>query len=744
MSNRSVYLNAGRRRPFNWQLVLLSLTAIALSVASGWTTWDGMSNFTESRWLSLLITFGIQGLMLVSAWLIGEHIVLGRTRMRLWQAKANSNQRPADSEPSGYVIGLAFILVVLLGLVIGAIFVSLGIISTVSLADLISRIQLGDWVWPAAALLAIAAIVMIAANAWVGRAKGTDAMRQLPLWLIFLMCMSASVFFSFDSLFARIFPAAERARASDIRAQRDVGAVLADVAQQVSRRERTAARELLEGPAWRDFNGHIETVLGAARQVPKILADNLARDRAAADDSIKRTSDELLTLQGRRSRLARQLNSARTERDNYQAQRERAAGAVAELEANIRDNARAMVELGSAMEAEVRGVGRTGVAGKGPVYEDLRKSLLKHEIDGKALQEAHKQRADQLRHYSQLLANGEEALSVLVAEIARIDREIDARKRQIDSLMARGNGDVALNDVARMTADLTAARQAFQRSLTYAELEQLERTCSATILEAANVAALPIGKEQATRCSGQALHEALARVAARRRISAEFARLCSNDTTAAQIQTTALVEYGRKCVGHAGLEGGSTQAFGGALSRIELRRDDTAHRFVVSTNAFLDSNQLAFLALAIAVFIDALVFIASLYGAGSAAPGAQELFGSGNRTAMQLPPANGPISPASRHLIDLATRDRIDETSRYLLANAAPADGDTGYSHVLDGGDAPPENIASALNAGIIAQTVRWQIDPVPQYLITPAFFLTLAEGPVEALSVPRATNGSA
>ena len=59
----------------HWHLALLMLTAIALSVASGWTTWDGMSNFTDSPWLSFLITFGIQGVMLVTAWLIGRSFV---------------------------------------------------------------------------------------------------------------------------------------------------------------------------------------------------------------------------------------------------------------------------------------------------------------------------------------------------------------------------------------------------------------------------------------------------------------------------------------------------------------------------------------------------------------------------------------------------------------------------------------------------------------------------------------------
>src|SRR5688572_27618446 len=48
----------------NWQLALLGLAAVVLSFASGWRTWDGMRNFTSDPLLSLMITFGIQAVML--------------------------------------------------------------------------------------------------------------------------------------------------------------------------------------------------------------------------------------------------------------------------------------------------------------------------------------------------------------------------------------------------------------------------------------------------------------------------------------------------------------------------------------------------------------------------------------------------------------------------------------------------------------------------------------------------------
>ena len=61
----------------NWQLFMLGTAAIVLSLAGGWTTWDGMTNFTGEPVLSLMFTFGIHGVMLIVAWLIGESFATG-------------------------------------------------------------------------------------------------------------------------------------------------------------------------------------------------------------------------------------------------------------------------------------------------------------------------------------------------------------------------------------------------------------------------------------------------------------------------------------------------------------------------------------------------------------------------------------------------------------------------------------------------------------------------------------------
>ena len=48
-----------------------------------------------------------------------------------------------------------------------------------------------------------------------------------------------------------------------------------------------------------------------------------------------------------------------------------------------------------------------------------------------------------------------------------------------------------------------------------------------------------------------------------------------------------------------------------------MNRDDKAHRFVVTWNAFLDGNRLAYLSLILAIGVDSLVFMSGLFGANA-------------------------------------------------------------------------------------------------------------------------------
>src|SRR5262249_60228125 len=81
--------------------------------------------------------------------------------------------------------------------------------------------------------------------------------------------------------------------------------------------------------------------------------------------------------------------------------------------------------------------------------------------------------------------------------------------------------------------------------------------------------------------------------------------------------TDELLSFGRKCLQDSGLVSKESTDLGARLQSIEMNRDDKAHRFVVTWNAFLDGNRLGYLALVLAIGVDALVFMAGLFGAAA-------------------------------------------------------------------------------------------------------------------------------
>ena len=88
----------------NWQLTLLASTGIALSLASAYTTFDGLRNFTSAPLLSVFISFGIQGVMLIVAWLIGESFAVGMNQ----RAADGRRMRLVDASV-GMLLGVAFV-----------------------------------------------------------------------------------------------------------------------------------------------------------------------------------------------------------------------------------------------------------------------------------------------------------------------------------------------------------------------------------------------------------------------------------------------------------------------------------------------------------------------------------------------------------------------------------------------------------------------------------------------------------
>ena len=703
--------------PLSWQLVLLASTALALSVASGWTTWDGMTNFTDSRWLSLLITFGIQGVMLISAWLIGESFArqqvethaVGRT------SRAVRSVRMASTAVTIFAVLLAAVAVL-----------SWIDLLPANLADVLSRYtSVTGLVGVAIALLLIATLITHRDIGEVYMASGRTMLRNLPLWVMFLMCMAASVFFSFDSLFTRIFPTAERARASDIRAQRDLATVLAETRQLVAKSEADAIDAVFASASWKRYTDNTEDILASSRKATEALRARLSDEVSAASQAatlkraeLARLESERSTLKARRDRLEKDLAESRTELSAIDSE-------VDKLTTAMRTSTTALQDVQAAMEAELKGVGQTGVAGRGPVYRGLKRQELQLQIEAGALRKKLDEQTASRARAQERIVMQEGAAAKMAGDLATLSSQVTIMEREADEVARGGGGAGIIDAINASTADLSAARRSFQQSTTADTLIALQQACSRAVVAVARATPESAGEKAATRCQTSDLKRLVGVIATRRQVSQAFTASCGRSAIPAGATASELIGLGRRCVRIAALDGPETTDLGSTLYRIALRRDDTAHRFVVSTNAFLDANQLAYLALAIAIAIDALIFISGLFGAAASVP-------SGGRGLGQslLSAQIQPVTPVERDdqqaLMSVATAGAKRDIAEVLLSQANPIMPDLGYTHSLPDKEYA-KDIVSALNAGIAAGMVHWKQDPEPQYLLSPAFFVTLA-----------------
>ena len=266
----------------NWQLAVLGAAAIALSLASGYTTFDGLRNFTSAPLLSVLVAFGIQGVMLIVSWLIGESFATG-----MGQRTSHAGIHGAASSPREAMLGVG----------LGAILVGVAFWWALSRHDAVSlagdaggglRLR-ADWQRVAdVALVFLMALAVVGLVALALR-RGSEVVqpyvqsarviaRNAVLWVMLLACMSASVFFSFDSHFNAIFPAEQRTRAAEIRTLIQIGAILADIGARTQKVLAAETGRLFESEGWKAYDAGLVALAEAARAAqPEIAAVLLAK-----------------------------------------------------------------------------------------------------------------------------------------------------------------------------------------------------------------------------------------------------------------------------------------------------------------------------------------------------------------------------------------------------------------------------------------------------------------------------------
>jgi hypothetical protein len=619
----------------NWQLAVLATCALLLSIAAGSRTWDGMSQFTGEPVLSLLITFGIQGVMLIIAWLIGESFASGLAAGRAKAVHGGVIRRVSGGVAGLAVGGLVFVAAAVLGaLYLGIIDLNRPAWGFAAQDKLIQQIT-----FAAVAIMLIGPLFMARSGGIIGDyANGLRIVfGNAVLWVMFLATAGTAVFFSYISLFDSIFPASERVRAAEIRAINQVSGVVADIGATAARRRIAEADALFQSPSWAAYERELDKVVQIASVAPELVREEMVRVLRVQESRIARLEEQRANASGGQASFAQRKTALGEELGRLTTERPEAAVAVQEQKSVVSGIERRLDEQRAKVMAEEKGVEGSGKAGRGQFWRAAREEEAKMQAELQVARE-------RLKGHETRLSGIDRRISTIRAEVAQIDGDLaklvgeaETAQRMIAVAKTAGAGESQdMTDPSATAAALERERQNFRQKPEQASLATLQNLC--TTLQAVSIKIATLRNDAAAiDCDPKQATEAAAPLFALNTGLATYAQNCSGGERLPQTGgTDALLRFGRKCLQDSGLTSLEAAPLAARFSALDLSRDDKAHKFVVSANAFTDGNRLAYMALAIAIGMDSLILMAALFGAAAVRSPLTDLDGVTDLTAAQL------------------------------------------------------------------------------------------------------------
>jgi hypothetical protein len=679
----------------NWQLTLLASTGVVLSLASAYTTWDGLRNFTRAPLLSLAIAFGIQGVMLIVAWLIGESFAVG-----MHQRAADGRRARLADAVIGMALGIA-----LVGLLFYWVLQHFDAITLSNAAGFRADFaKVGE-----IGLYFLMGLVLIAIIAFGSRRGGDISssyaqslrlmLKNAVLWVMFLSSMAASVFFSFDSHFNAIFPAEARARAAEIRTTSQIGSTIADVGALAQRRQLEEAERLFDTDGWKAYDKQLVSLGRRAQDAQGEIEKYFVQQMEERRRAINQQQERIATAQSGQAGLASKKLSLTDELSRLKAERPGLNVEYAQHRGELDAKAKEVDAKRIEGMAEDRGVEGSMKQGKGPVYRQRRAELAMLNDQYKIKEERTRDAYRRLNAVDTRLAQIERELSSVDGDLAKLKGEAETAEQRIKSAQTASSGeDNGRLDPARVLPTFERARAAFRQQPTTDRLAHLQQQCGNLFAAMASAEATK-DRVKSVDCDPKQAAEAAGRVFALNAGLQSFHERCAGGDKLNGLTTTdALLGFGRNCLQESGLIGKDSAEIGASLAAIEMNRDDKAHRFVVTWNAFLDGNRLAYLALILAIGVDSLVFMSGLFGAQALRSPLSDVPSPKARSAEQL-----------QAVIDTALLPHTYENARLMLNAMRPMAARDGFTQRLTVRDDDPHapDLNRLLNAGATIGAVR-------------------------------------
>jgi hypothetical protein len=360
--------------------------------------------------------------------------------------------------------------------------------------------------------------------------------------------------------------------------------------------------------------------------------------------------------------------------------------------------------------AEDKGVEGTLKEGRGPVYRQRMDELGR-------LKEYYKIGEERVKDAQKRVDAGDKRISQIERELAGVDGEIakfrgeaetaDQRIKAAEGSQLGQEG--AKVDPARVRAAFERARADFRQQPDVEHLGSLHQHC-VQLYDAMISTEATKGRVRDIDCDPKQATEAAAVLFGLNTGLKAFDQNCAGGEKVPETGgVDPLLNFGRKCLQDSGLPSKEAFAMAAKLSAIDLNRDDKAHNFVVTLNAFQDGNRLAYLALAIAIGIDSLIFMTGLFGANAVRSPLSDVPSMKARNSQEL-----------NAMIETALLPDMFKKARLVAQAMHPTENIDGFSNEVRLDELDPETavqVRDVLNAGAIIGAVR-RHDKEGRYLV--------------------------
>ena len=426
-------------------------------------------------------------------------------------------------------------------------------------------------------------------------------------------------------------------RAAEIRAINQVSGIVADIGDTATRRRIAEADALFKSQAWASYERELEKVVRLASVAPEKIREEMVRALREQETRIARLEEQRANASGGQAGLAQRKTSLGEELSRLTAERPEVAVAVQEQKTVVNGIERRADEQRAKVMAEEKGVEGSGKAGRGQFWRAAREEEGKMQAELQVARERLKGHETRLTGIDRRIGTVRAEIAQIDGDLAKLSGEAETAQRMIAVAKTAGSGDrQEMTDPSATASALERERQLFRQKPEQATLANLQTLCATMQGVSMKVASLR-NDAAAIDCDPKQATEAAAPVFALNAGLAAFGQNCAGGEHLPQsVGTDGLLAFGRKCLQDLGLASREVASLAARLSALDLSRDDKAHKFVVSANAFTDGNRLAYLALAIAIGMDSLILMAALFGAGAVRSPLTDLDGVNDLTPEQL------------------------------------------------------------------------------------------------------------